>query len=133
MLNTYTHMLCCSQLLLSCLALCDPLDCSSPGSSVHGILQGRILKGVALPSCKGSSLPRDHTHISCLSCTAGRLFTTESPGKPIYMHGAQITSKTFHLAIRFGLERNKCIKAIKEKLKKKNQTMKQVLYLEIQI
>ena len=43
----------------SCLALCDPMDCSSPGSSVHGILQARILEWAAIPFSRGSSWPRD--------------------------------------------------------------------------
>ena len=42
----------------SCLSLCDPMDCSPPGSSVHGILQARILERVAMPSFRGSSQPR---------------------------------------------------------------------------
>ena len=47
--------------------LCGPIDCSLPGSSVHGILQARILEWVAMPSSRGSSWPRDWTHISlCL-------------------------------------------------------------------
>ena len=41
--------------LQSCLTLCDPMDCSSPGSSVHGILQTRILEWVPIPSSRGSS------------------------------------------------------------------------------
>ena len=45
--------------LQSCLTVCDPMDCSLPGSSVHGILQARILKWFALPSLRGSSQPRD--------------------------------------------------------------------------
>ena len=55
--------------------LCDPLDCSPPGSSVHGIFQARILEWVAISSSRGSSWPRDWTHISCVSCTAGEFFT----------------------------------------------------------
>ena len=43
----------------SCRTLCNPVDCSPPGSSVHGILQARILEWVAMPSSKGSSQPRD--------------------------------------------------------------------------
>ena len=43
----------------SCLTLCDPMDCSPPGSSVHGILQARTLEWVAMPSSRGSSQPRD--------------------------------------------------------------------------
>ena len=45
----------CTKSLESCLILCDPMDCSPPGSSVHGILQARILEWVAMPSSKGSS------------------------------------------------------------------------------
>ena len=62
----------------------QPLGCSPPGSSVHGILQTRILECIAMPSSKGSSPPRDWTHISYSSCTAGRFFTTAPPGKPSY-------------------------------------------------
>ena len=46
--------------------LCDPVDCSWPGSSVHGILQARILEWVAVPSSRRSSRPRDQTCISCI-------------------------------------------------------------------
>ena len=50
-----------------CPALCDPMDCSLPGSSVRGILQARILKWVAMSSSRGSFWPRDQTHISYVS------------------------------------------------------------------
>ena len=53
-----------AQSLQSCPTLWDPLDCSLPGSSVHGILQARILEWVAMPSYRGSSQPRDQTHVS---------------------------------------------------------------------
>ena len=43
----------------SCPTLCDPMDCSPPGSSVRGILQARTLEWVAVPSCRGSSWPRN--------------------------------------------------------------------------
>ena len=55
----------------SCSSLCDPMDCSSPGSSVHGVLQARIVEWVAISFCKGSSWPRDHTQVSSI---AGRRF-----------------------------------------------------------
>ena len=42
-----------------CLMLCDPMECSPPGSSVHGILQARILEWVAIPFYRVSSQPRD--------------------------------------------------------------------------
>ena len=54
------------------LALCDPRDYRPPGSSVHGILQARILEWVAIPFSRGSSQPRDQTWVSCI---AGRFFT----------------------------------------------------------
>ena len=64
-----------------CPAVCNPMDSSLPGSSVHGILQAR-LEWVARPSSKRSSRPRDQTGVSCGSCTAARFFTAEPPGKP---------------------------------------------------
>ena len=48
--------------------LCDPMDYSLPGSSVHGILQARILEWVAMPSSRGSSPPRGQTHVAYVSC-----------------------------------------------------------------
>ena len=60
------------------------MDCSPPGSSVHGILQERILEWVAMPSSRGSSHPRNWTWVSGNSCIAGRFFTTEPPGKPLF-------------------------------------------------
>ena len=50
------------------LTLCDPMDCSPPGSPVHGILQARILEWVAMPSSGGSSQPRHQTQVSCVAC-----------------------------------------------------------------
>ena len=50
----------------SCLTLCDPMDCSSPGSSVHGILWASILERVAIAFSRDSSLPRDQTRVSCI-------------------------------------------------------------------
>ena len=61
--------------------LCHPMDCSLPGSSVHGILQGRILEWVALPSCRGSSRPRDQTCVSYISCIGRGFFTTSTTCK----------------------------------------------------
>ena len=51
-----------------CLTVYNPLDCSPPGSSVPEILQARILEWVAVPSSRGSSQPRDRTHVSYVSC-----------------------------------------------------------------
>ena len=63
---------CCVLVAQSCQTLCNPTDCSPTGSSVHGILEERILKRLAVPSSRGSSRPRDRTLVSC---TAGRFFT----------------------------------------------------------
>ena len=63
-----------------CLTLCDPMDCSLLGSSVHGTPQARILEWVSIPFSKGSFQPRDWIQVSCI---AGRFFTAEPPRKPI--------------------------------------------------
>ena len=63
---------------------CNPMDYSPPGFSVHGILQARILEWVGISFSRGSSQPKDPTHISCVSCTGSsvqslshvRLFVT---------------------------------------------------------
>ena len=60
-----------SEVAQSCPTLCDRVDCSPPGSSIHGILQARILEWVAISFCRGSSRPRDRTQVSHI---AGRRF-----------------------------------------------------------
>ena len=72
---------CVCSVAQACPSLGDPLDCSQPGSSAHGIFQARILEWVAISSSRSSSWPRDRTCVSCVSC-AGRSFTTELAGKP---------------------------------------------------
>ena len=62
------------------------MDCSPPGSSVHGILQARILEWVAIPFSRGSSQPSDGTWVSH---TAGRLITAEPPGKNSWRKSVQ--------------------------------------------
>ena len=57
-------MLVCAKLLQSCLTLCNSMDHSPPGSFVRGILQARTLEWVAMFSSRGSSPPRDQTHVS---------------------------------------------------------------------
>ena len=57
--------MCASSVTQSCLTPCDPMDCSLPSSSVHGIFQARILEWVAIFSSRGSFWPRDWTCISC--------------------------------------------------------------------
>ena len=60
----------------SCLTPCNPLDCSLPGSSVHGIFQARILEWIAISSSRGSSSPRDETLNSCIGRQILYLCTT---------------------------------------------------------
>ena len=70
--------------------LCDPMDCSSPGSSVHGVLQARILEWVATPFSRGSSQHRDRTQVSHM---AGRFFTvwaTTEALKPVRTEVIQV-------------------------------------------
>ena len=61
-----------SEVAQSCPTVCDPMDCSPPGSSVHGIFQARVLEWIAISFSRGSSQPRDKTRISR---TAGGCFT----------------------------------------------------------
>ena len=59
--------------VLSCVWLCDPKDCSAPGSSVHGISQARILGWTAISSSRGSSWPRDQTSVPWGSCVGRQI------------------------------------------------------------
>ena len=68
-----------SEVTQLCLTHCDPMDCSPPGSSIHGILQARILEWVAISFCRGSSQPNDQTRVSCI---AGRLYHLSHQGPP---------------------------------------------------
>ena len=61
-----------SEVAQLCLTLCDPMDCSLPGSSIHGTFQARILERIAIFFSRVFSWPRDQTWVSCI---AGRLFT----------------------------------------------------------
>ena len=69
---------CSSMVTQSCPILCDPMSCSPSISSVHGILQASILQQVAVFPSRGSSWPRDQTHVSQVSCV----------GRWILYHGA---------------------------------------------
>ena len=63
----------------SCQTLCNPMDYSLPGSSVHGIFQARILAWVAISFSRGSSQPRDQIQSSASRADA---LPSETPGKP---------------------------------------------------
>ena len=78
--NTITYLE--SLVAQSCLTLCDPTDCSLPGSSVHGIFQARVLEWVAVSFSRGSSQPRDQTWVSHI---AGRGFIVRATREVIYL------------------------------------------------
>ena len=71
----------CSQ---PCLTLCDPVDCSPPGSSVHEILPARILEWGALSFSRESSRPRDWTCVSYISCIGREIYYQYHIGSPRY-------------------------------------------------
>ena len=75
--------LCCMLSHFSRVWLCATLwtICSPPGSSVHGVLQARILVWVAMPGSRGSSQLRDQTHVSYISCIGRWVFTTSTTWK----------------------------------------------------
>jgi len=77
--------------LQSCPTLCNPVNCSPPGSSVHGIFQPRMLEWVAMPFSTGSSQPRDRTQVSMSVALASRFFTTSATRETPYIK--QITNK----------------------------------------
>src|SRR5574341_1868764 len=67
----------------SCLSLCNPVDCSPPGSSVHAILQARILEWVAMPFSRGSSCQALNLHLLHLLHWQAGFLPLAPPGKPI--------------------------------------------------
>ena len=79
----------------SCLALCDPMDCSPPGSSIHGIFWARVLEWVAISFSRGSSRPRGWTKVSFI---AGRHFTIWATRESLvgFLHWRQILYQLSH-------------------------------------
>ena len=80
--HTHTHVFMgsctCARSLQPCQTLYNPMGCSLPGSSVHRILQARILGWVAMPFPRESSPPRDQTCFSYVSCIGRRVLTTST-------------------------------------------------------
>ena len=81
-----------SEVAQSCPALCDPMDCSPPGSSIHGIFQARVLEWVAISFSRGSSWPRDRTWVSS---TAGRRFTIWASREALYLGIKNLANNSF--------------------------------------
>ena len=70
-----------AQSLQLCPTLCSPMDHSSPGSSVHGVLQARILEWIVISYSRGSSWSRNWTHLSYVSCRQAGSLPLAPPGK----------------------------------------------------
>ena len=92
----------CMLVTQSCPTLCNPMDCSPPGSSVHGILQARILEWVAISFSRGLSQPRDQTWVSCI---VGRFFTDWATRK----FPSSSNSGSFLFNLSFNLSFSSCI------------------------
>ena len=75
----------CAESLQSCPTLCDPVDCSLPGSSVHGILQTRILECVPCPTPENLLDPGIEAATLISLALAGRFFTTDTTWDPIFL------------------------------------------------
>ena len=83
-----------SEVAQSCPTLCDPVDCSPPGSSAHGILQARVLEWVAISFSRGSSRPRDQTQVSHI---AGRRFNLWATRDRVTIFIVEMNEFTKHL------------------------------------
>ena len=83
-----------------CLTLCDPMDCNLPGSSVHGMLQERILEWVAILFSRGSSYPGTEPRSPTLQTDS---LLSKPPGKPIYMYRNMHTQIHTHVCVCVGV------------------------------
>ena len=79
-----------SEVAQSCPALCDPMDCSLPGSSLHGIFQARVLEWVAISFSRGSSQSKDRTRVSCIPGRCFNLWATRS-NRQIWLRSAKLS------------------------------------------
>ena len=86
----------CAKSLQLCSTLCDPMDYSPLGSSVHGVSPGRILEWVAMPSSSGSSQPRGQPRSPVLQMDS---LPSEPPGKPVLVSGAQQSDSVIHIYV----------------------------------
>ena len=97
-----------------CLHLCNSMDCSPPGSSVHGILQERILEWAVFPLSRGSSQPRDRTQVSCRQI----LYHLSHQGSPnngkLIHHGPNRNGKKCYYTNMLFLNKEIIFKSVKE-------------------
>ena len=92
-----------------CPTLCDPLDCSPPGSSVQGILQERILEWIAIPFSRESSCPRDWTQVSCIASRFFAIWATSKAPEWRGWKGLLFNEKCFTLHTFVGPEAHSLI------------------------
>ena len=102
-----------SEVTQSCLTLCDPMDCSLPGSSVHGIFQAIVLEWIVISFSRGSSRPRDQTWVSrildrCFTVWATREVQQGSHSNMKEKSKALQTSKTWENSAPTNQLSNKC-------------------------
>ena len=96
-LNLYCYGKSEGKVIKSCPTLCNPVDCSSPSSSVYGTLQARILEWVTTAFSRGSSQPRDHTQVSCI---ADRFFSNWTT-REVFMVRLTNSQLHIHFKIKF--------------------------------
>ena len=82
----------CVLVAQSCLSVCDPMDCSLPGYSVHGILQARILEWVVIPFSRVSSQPRNQTRVSCIIGGFSTIWATREAPRLLTALGCQLNT-----------------------------------------
>ena len=82
-----------SEVAQSCPTLCDPMDDSLPGSTVHGIFQARILEWAAISFSRGSSQPRDQTHPGLLHCRQTLYHLSHQGNRPSNEYSGMISFK----------------------------------------
>ena len=103
-MNQWRDSVCCCLVAKSCPTLCDPMDCSPPGLSVHGIFQARILGWVVFSFSRGSSQPRDQNHIPWIGRWFLYLWVTRETLRMSSMSSSlelEVTGKTYKEKIRF--------------------------------
>ena len=100
-----------SEVAQSCTTICDPMDCSLPGSSIHGIFQARVLESVVISFSRVSSWPRDWTWVSCI---AGRHYHLSQQESPQFSSVAQLCltlchpmNRSYFMANRWGNNGNR--------------------------
>ena len=99
----YVYICVSDKPLQSCLIVWDPMDCSLPGSSVHGILQARMLEWVAVPSSRESSWPKYWTCVSYISCI------DKWDSLPLAPHSKLIKNNKMVLFIFYSQDQVQCI------------------------